>query len=573
MSVRRVMGTETEYAVSREDSPIDNPVQLSFDVVQGASTDISSHIRWDYRQEDPINDARGTRLERASARPDMLTDTPSWHITNVIASNGGRIYVDHAHPEYSAPESADPFEAVKYDAAGDLLMHDAAERASRLIGKHILLHRNNVDGKGASWGTHESYRSLRAVPFAVVSQMMTAHFVTRQLYTGSGRVGIGERGESAGYQLSQRADYIHTRIGLQTTFDRPIVNTRDESHDTEAYRRLHVIVGDANRMQVPQLLKLGTTSMLLWLTEHARESGVHLEGLLEELTLADPVKALHQVSHDLTLGVRLSMESGEELTAMQIQTRLFRAVAEAGSTVHGCDEQGQVIWPDEATTRIMAMWKRAIEDLRKLAESDDETRLEMSDQSSRFEWLFKWQIVEGLRRRYHPESGMSDAASWADPRLRAVDLSWARLDGRSIFDRIRTRVDAPIGDAAIHDACRTPPNDTRAWLRAELLERFPQEIVAMSWSSITVRDMTQHATDTGGGVPDIAVLQDSSAGLQRDVRQRHNALWSLDMPDAMSFNRKQIADALDGVQHAKDALELCEARVHAGGQRHIIRSV
>lgn len=281
MSVRRIMGTETEYAVSGAQGG--NPVQWSFDVVAGASSPRTRHIRWDYRQEDPVNDMRGMRLDRASARADMLTDEPQPHVTNVIAPNGGRIYVDHAHPEYSAPETDDPFTAVIYDTAGDVLMEQAARQAGGL-----QLHRNNVDGKGASWGTHENYMLSRSVPFGQMAALMTAHLVTRQIYTGSGRVGIGERSETAGYQLSQRADYVHMKVALQTTFDRPIINTRDEPHaDAGRFRRLHVIVGDANRMDVPRVLKLGTTSMLLWVCEHAEEAGIDLTGELEALTFAD----------------------------------------------------------------------------------------------------------------------------------------------------------------------------------------------------------------------------------------------------------------------------------------------
>lgn len=157
MTVKRVMGTETEYAVSLNTPDRYNPVQLSFDVVNGAADSHSKSIRWDYRQEDPVNDARGTRLERAAARPDMLTDAPQLNITNVIAPNGGRVYVDHAHPEYSAPETTDPFEAVRYDHAGDLIMQAATEHARKQTGTPIALHRNNVDGKGSCWGTHENY--------------------------------------------------------------------------------------------------------------------------------------------------------------------------------------------------------------------------------------------------------------------------------------------------------------------------------------------------------------------------------------------------------------------------------
>ena len=144
MTVKRVMGTETEYAVSLNTPDRYNPVQLSFDVVNGAADSHSKSIRWDYRQEDPVNDARGTRLERAAARPDMLTDAPQLNITNVIAPNGGRVYVDHAHPEYSAPETTDPFEAVRYDHAGDSSCRPPPNTARKQTGTPIALHRNNV---------------------------------------------------------------------------------------------------------------------------------------------------------------------------------------------------------------------------------------------------------------------------------------------------------------------------------------------------------------------------------------------------------------------------------------------
>ena len=354
MSVRRIMGTETEYAVSG--APGGNPVQWSFDVVAGASSPRTRHIRWDYRQEDPVNDMRGMRLDRASARADMLTDEPQPHVTNVIAPNGGRIYVDHAHPEYSAPETDDPFTAVIYDTAGDVLMEQAARQAGGL-----QLHRNNVDGKGASWGTHENYMLSRSVPFGQMAALMTAHLVTRQIYTGSGRVGIGERSETAGYQLSQRADYVHMKVALQTTFDRPIINTRDEPHaDAGRFRRLHVIVGDANRMDVPRVLKLGTTSMLLWVCEHAEEAGIDLTGELEALTFADPVDAMHRVSHDLTLAQPLPMAGGAAMTAWQVQVALQTLAYETAAAVYGTDTRGEPVWPDRSTRSVMAMWKQAL---------------------------------------------------------------------------------------------------------------------------------------------------------------------------------------------------------------------
>lgn len=496
MSVRRVMGTETEYAVSQRGVDRYNPVQLSFDVVAAAANPRVSHIRWDYRGEDPTNDARGHRLPRAAAPADMLTDEPQLRIVNVIAPNGGRVYVDHAHPEYSAPETVDPFDAVRYDRAGDMIMATAARRASERAGAMIELHRNNVDGKGASWGTHENYMMERSVPFKRVTDLMTAHLVSRQIYTGSGRVGLGERSESAGFQLSQRADYIHMRVGLQTTFDRPIINTRDESHSPEQYRRLHVIVGDANRMDTPQLLKLGVTSMVLWLLEHADEAGLDLDALTAELTLADPVEAMHTISRDLTLGAPLALASGEMTDAWNMQVRLRGAIYHAAAAIYGTDSRGEPSWPDASTSRVMEMWGRSLSDVAAVRHASDTERLTMREQASRLEWLFKWQLLERYRRKSQTVQTPIDARSgmegvcggWDDARLVALDLSWASLDDSSVFHRLQQSTEQLCDAASIQQATMTPPEETRAWLRAELVRRYPDQVVAASWSQLTVRD-------------------------------------------------------------------------------------
>lgn len=483
MSVRRIMGTETEYAVSVPGCPHANPVRLSSAVVSAAADPRSSHIRWDYRQEDPVNDARGHRLARSQARPDMLTDEPQLQITNVIAPNGGRIYVDHAHPEYSAPETDDPFEAVRYDHAGDILMRRAASAASQLAGSPITLHRNNVDGKGSSWGTHENYMMLRSVPFALVAELLTAHFVSRQIYAGSGRVGLGERREEAGFQLSQRADSIHSAIGLQTTFDRPIINTRDEPHSGECFRRVHVIVGDANRTDIAQVLKLGTTSLVLWLLEAAQSRDVDLSDVFDRLRLADPVEALHTVSHDLTLAAGLRMTDGSSSTAWQVQIKLFTAVYAMGARVYGTDSRGEPQWPDEETTRVVALWRQALSDVAAIRHADDDARLAMHDAASRVEWLLKWQLLERLRRRLD--------AAWDDARLAAFDLRWAALDGHeSIFEALSGHVQSVFDGQAVERACIRAPEGTRAWCRAALISRIPDRVVAVSWSHVTIRDTT-----------------------------------------------------------------------------------
>ncbi|WEV66421.1 depupylase/deamidase Dop [Bifidobacterium sp. ESL0764] len=542
MSVRRMMGTETEYAVSDIESDHANPVRLSFDVVSGAANPQTQHIRWDYRQEDPLNDARGTRLPRAAARPDMLTDEPQRQIVNVIASNGGRVYVDHAHPEYSAPETMDPFEAVCYDHAGDRIMLEAARRVNERNGSHIVLHRNNVDGKGASWGTHENYMMLRRVPFDEVAALMTLHFISRQIYTGSGRVGIGEKSEEAGYQLSQRADYVHSIVGLQTTFDRPIVNARDESHVTGDYRRLHVIVGDANRMDGPQALKLGTTSMLLWLLEQSdaadSNSELDLDALLVDLQLVDPVEAMHTVSHDLGLADQLPLEQGGSTTAWQIQVRLFSAVCAQGASTYGSDNRGEPLWPDEETKRIMAMWRQALMDVAAVRHANEDQRLKMADEASRLEWLLKWQLLERLRRKI--------GADWSNPKLAALDLSWAALDpARSVFARLQSQTqrvtlnqndDPDQADAQVQRAASNPPENTRAWLRAEIIKHFPQQVVAASWSHVTV---TQDANEGC----DQSVTYTTDAEGNRMARTSAH-LFSLDISDSARWSKTTCEQSL-----------------------------
>ena len=546
MSVRRVMGTETEYAVSAPGQGRYNPVQLSFDVVGAASDASRSHIRWDYRQEDPVNDARGTRLERAAAHPDLLTDAPQLNITNVIAPNGGRIYVDHAHPEYSAPETTDPFEAVRYDRAGDLIMRAAAAKASETTGRKIVLHRNNVDGKGASWGTHENYMMLRSVPFDLVTRLMTTHFVSRQIFIGSGRVGIGEHSENAGYQLSQRADYFHMKVGLQTTFDRPIINTRDESHSTDEYRRLHVIVGDANRMDVPQALKLGTTSMLLWLLEHADMAEIDLNEALEPLTLADPVEAMHTVSHDLTLAAPLPLETGGTTTAWQMQVTLRGLVYAAAATVYGTDTSGEPAWPDRSTRNIMAMWGQALADVATVRHADDDGRLTMREQASRLEWLLKWQLLEKLRRKITTTSAPGVANGWNDPRLKVIDLKWAALDpADSIFIKLEPRTERVVSAADIARATTEPPEDTRAWLRAKLVAQFGDEVAAASWSRLTVRD--PRAANEGEAV--------EFYGNAGHMAATDHHLFSLDISDPLAFTKAHCETELNSAEHAIDLLK------------------
>src|ERR1044071_6398348 len=271
MSVRRVMGTETEYGISVPGQPGANAMVTSSQVVNAylaASAAKARRARWDFEEENPLRDARGFDRARQVADPSQLTDE-DMGLANVILTNGARLYVDHAHPEYSSPEVTTPLDVVRWEKAGEQVMLDASRMAALVPGATpIVLYKNNTDNKGASYGAHENYLMRRTTPFGDIVRHLTPFFVSRQVITGAGRVGIGQDGREHGFHLSQRADFFEVEVGLETTLKRPIINTRDEPHaDPEKYRRLHVIIGDANLSEVSTYLKLGTTALVLSMIE------------------------------------------------------------------------------------------------------------------------------------------------------------------------------------------------------------------------------------------------------------------------------------------------------------------
>ena len=498
MTVRRVMGIETEYGVLQPGRPNANPMLLSSHVVAvhaAARQGGRAKARWDYDDEDPLQDARGFHLQRASAHPSLLTDDPARPApsgedgagaggdgpqevarslveeyedpgaANVILTNGARLYVDHAHPEYSSPEVTNPLDAVRWDRAGELVMLSSVRAlASTPALPDVALYKNNVDGKGATYGTHENFLVDRSVPFADLASRLMPFLVTRQVFTGAGRVGLGQRGEEAGFQLSQRADYMEAEIGLETTLRRPIVNTRDEPHaDPDRWRRLHVIIGDANLLEVATYLKLGTTSLVLWLVERIADgTAKDLGATLDRLTLADPVAAVHTVSHDLALTARLRLADGRRLTAVEVQREYLAAVR----TALGRDPGTQV---DAQTADVLARWGSLLDRL-------------VTDPAScarEVEWLAKMRLLEGMRRRDHLD--------WDHPRLAAVDLQWSDVrPERGLYHRLVNAgaVERLVADDAVQAAVRTPPEDTRAYFRGETIARFGAHVSAASWDSV-----------------------------------------------------------------------------------------
>lgn len=458
MSVMRVMGIETEYGISVPGHPNVNAMLMSSQVVNAYANLLpgaSGQARWDYDEETPLRDARGFDMSRAEADPSQLTDA-DLGLANAVLTNGARLYVDHAHPEYSSPEVLSPMAALIYDRAGEFVMSRAAELARQTPGvPEIRVYKNNTDNKGASYGTHENYLMSRATDFGDIVNGLLPFFATRQIVTGAGRVGLGQDGRGHGFQLSQRADFFEVEVGLETTLKRPMVNTRDEPHaDPQYHRRLHVIIGDANLAELPTYLKMGMTSLVLGLIE----AGVDLS----DLALSKPVTQLHLVSHDPTLQHKLELRDGRKMTAIDVQRSYAERCADFTQRRYGHDV-------DQETTDVLARWFDLLDRL------DRDPMLCASE----LDWVAKLQILDGYRRR--------DGAQWSDPRLQLVDLQYSDMTaGKGLARKLEQRGSLVrlTTDAEVSSAVLNPPIDTRAWFRGECLRRFPQSIAAASWDSV-----------------------------------------------------------------------------------------
>src|SRR5262245_11263304 len=310
MSIPKVMGIETEYGISGPGMAEFNPV-LSSSLLINSYAGRLRRIRWDYEQESPLRDARGYELvqERQPVEDDL-------GLANVILPNGARYYVDHAHPEYSTPECASPRGLVAHDKAGERILERSLRAAGEILppGERLSIYKNNTDGKGNSYGCHENYLVDRRTPFARIVRDLTPFLVSRQIFTGAGKVGSESPRDEARhvhYQLSQRTDFFEAEVGLETTLKRPIINTRDEPHaDPELYRRLHVIIGDANMCEVATFLKVGTTALVLKMVE---------DELIPDLSLEAPVGALHEISWDISCRQTVRMRDGRRVRALELQ--------------------------------------------------------------------------------------------------------------------------------------------------------------------------------------------------------------------------------------------------------------
>jgi proteasome accessory factor A len=451
VAIPKVCGIETEYGVTLRGAADPNPVLASSMLINGY---VEHHkVGWDFEDESPGRDARGFAREGSMA-PEIET-----HLVNTVLTNGARYYVDHAHPEYSTPECADALELVCADKAGERILARSMLAARRLVepGQEIVVYKNNSDGKGNSYGTHENYLVDRAVPFASLVRTLLPWFVSRQVFTGAGKVGSENGAAAVDYQLSQRADFFEEEVGLETTLKRPIINTRDEPHaDPQRYRRLHVIAGDANLCEVATFLKVGTTAIVLAMIE---------DGFItKELSIIGPVHAMRTVSHDPTCRAGVELLDGGRLTAVELQWEFLRLAQKYADEI-GLDACGG----DVVGAQVLERWEATLSTLER-----DPMLLD-----GQLDWVTKLSLIRAYIDR--------DELAWSDPKLSLLDLQYhdVRPD-RSLYERMvrAGKVERLVTEDAVYEAMTVPPSSTRAYFRGQCLARWPESVVAANWDSV-----------------------------------------------------------------------------------------
>ncbi|MSO79972.1 MAG: proteasome accessory factor PafA2, partial [Acidimicrobiia bacterium] len=401
MAVPKVCGIETEYGVVLRGAGEANPVLASSMLINGY---VEHHkVGWDFDDESPGRDARGFARD-GSQPPEIET-----HLVNTVLTNGARYYVDHAHPEYSTPECADALELVVADKAGERVLARSMLAASRLLdpGQEVVVYKNNSDGKGNSYGTHENYLVDRAVPFGNLVRYLLPWFATRQVFTGAGKVGCENGADAVDYQLSSRADFFEEEVGLETTLKRPIVNTRDEPHaDPQLYRRLHVIAGDANLCEVATFLKVGTTAIILAMIED--------NFIDKDYSIVGVVPAMRVVSHDPTCRATVELVAGGRMTAIEMQWEFLR-LAQKYADDTGLEMCGGELVGQQVLTR----WESVLSAL-----EHDPKQLD-----GQLDWVTKLGLLEAYVDR--------DNLEWNDAKLALLDLQYHDVrPERSLYERL-----------------------------------------------------------------------------------------------------------------------------------------
>ena len=391
----------------------------------------------------------------------------SWgRSSNVFLRNGARLYLDvGSHPEYATPECDNVVDLVAHDKAGERILEGLLVDADRRLREEgiagdIYLFKNNTDSAGNSYGCHENYLVGRHGEFSRLADILVPFLVTRQMLCGAGKVLQTPRG--AVYCISQRAEHIWESVSSATTRSRPIINTRDEPHaDAERFRRLHVIVGDSNMNEVTALLKVGATDIVLRMIE----AGV----VMRDLTLENPIRAIREVSHDMTCRRKVKLANGREASALEIQREYFEKASDF------IDRRGG----DPTTKRVLELWGRTIDavdsgDLDKVAREVD--------------WVTKHTLIE----RYRAKNNLG----LASPRVAQLDLAYHDVNrNRGLYYKLEKGglVERVTTDLAVFEAKSVPPQTTRARLRGEFIRRAQEKRrdFTVDWVHLKLNDQAQ----------------------------------------------------------------------------------
>ncbi|OGW15233.1 MAG: hypothetical protein A3K09_02655 [Nitrospinae bacterium RIFCSPLOWO2_12_FULL_47_7] len=454
-----LMGIETEYGIIRENVDNSDPVDESMLLLKRCEAK-SIFGAWAYSRERSHHDQRGFTVNRLaqdeeedefcvqdSKRPYSYLEMKC----DRVLANGARFYNDHTHPEYSTPECHGVFQLVAHHLAGDKIAAECARLRNRDLGNNsVQLFKNNTDYSGHSYGTHDNYMIPRKLPFVNWVKGLVPFLISRQLYAGAGKVGSEEQKAEpfSGLQLSQRSDFIETTLSIETMTQRPIINTRDEPHANNEYRRLHLILGDANMSPYATALKIGTTQLVLTLIGENK--------LPPPPTPANPVADIKRISRDLTGSVLIKQESGLTITALEVQEWYLLQAKQ--HCLGQCEEWDWVI----------KEWSRTLDDLRRCPEK-------LSD---RIDWAIKQKLFSRFKE--------SEGVEWDDPWMQSLDLEYHNMDPeRGLYYGLELEgeispffVNGEVDRAVLH-----PPEGTRAMIRGQAVNQH-DNIKNIHWTGI-----------------------------------------------------------------------------------------
>ncbi|ALO92786.1 MULTISPECIES: Pup--protein ligase [Streptomyces] len=392
----------------------------------------------------------------------------SWgRSSNVFLRNGARLYLDvGSHPEYATPECDNVIELVTHDKAGERILEGLLVDAERRLHEEgiagdVYLFKNNTDSAGNSYGCHENYLVARHGEFSRLADILIPFLVTRQLLCGAGKVLQTPRG--AVYCVSQRAEHIWEGVSSATTRSRPIINTRDEPHaDAERYRRLHVIVGDSNMSETTMLLKVGATDLVLRMIEAGT--------VMRDLTLENPIRAIREVSHDITGRRKVRLASGREASALEVQREYF------DKAVDFCDRRGI---RTGTVAQVLDLWGRTLEAI----ENEELDRIE-----TEIDWVMKYKLIERYRAKHN--------MTMSHPRVAQIDLAYHDIHRRrGLYYLLEKKGQAArvCNDLKIFEGKSVPPQTTRARLRGDFIRRAQEQRrdFTVDWVHLKLNDQAQ----------------------------------------------------------------------------------